>query len=118
MLEFALHKTDMELHEHRVDVYLDWWPHLTQRLADSKVAAAAQAGIRAIDDSGLPIKRNLIARPGDTGHISSHLDHVQRLLSHEQRRVDVLHNELDRAKLEIQEAKTQLAGIRPMRVPD
>jgi hypothetical protein len=40
------------------------------------------------------------------------LDHVQRLLAHEQRRVDVLHNELDRAKLEIQEAMTQLAAVR------
>jgi hypothetical protein len=112
VFRFALHKTDMELGEHRVDTYLDWWPHLTHRLGDWRIAAAAEADIRAIEDSGLPIKRHLIARAGETGPVSSHLEHVQRLLVHEQRRVEVLHHELNVAKLKFQEAMAQLAALR------
>src|SRR4051795_13416131 len=51
---YALDRQDMELHDHRVDVYGDRWPHLTRRLADPAVAAAARPDARAIEASDLP----------------------------------------------------------------
>ena len=97
VLGFALHKKDLELQEHTVDVYGDRWPHLTRRLADPKVATAAERDVRAIENSGLPIKREMIARPGDMDHAASQLQHLQDLLAREQRRAEVL---VDRARLE------------------
>ena len=109
---YALERKDVELQDHRVDVYVDRWPHLTRRLADPAVAAAAAADVRAIDESGLPIKRHMIARPGDTAHALSQLAYLQGLLAREERHTEVLQNTVETAKLETREAKRQLAALR------
>jgi len=103
VLGFALHKSDLELQNHPVDVYEDRWPHLTRRLADPNVAAAAQADIRAIEDSGLLIKRPMIAHPGDRNHAAALLRYSQTLLARERRRAEVLENKVERATLEANE---------------
>lgn len=104
-LGFAIHKKDLELKDHAVDVYEDQWPHLTRRLADPRVAAAAQADVRAIEDSGLPVKRHMIARPGDTDHAASQLQHLQDLLAREQRRAAILEKEAEQATLEAKQLR-------------
>ncbi len=72
VLGFALHKKDLELQEHTVDVYEDRWPHLTRRLADPKVAAAART--RRAGDRG--------QRPADqTGDDRASWRHGPRVLS-------------------------------------
>src|SRR4051794_19506761 len=108
----ALDRKDMDLHDHRVDVYGDRWPHLTRRLADPAVAAAAQPGVRAIEASDLPVKRHMIARPGDLDHVSAQLEYMQTLLAREQRRAEVLQNTAEQARLQTGEAKRQLAALR------
>jgi Methyltransferase domain len=100
VLGFALDKSDVELQDHAVDVYGDRWPHLTPRLADPKVAAAAEAEVRAIAQSDLPIKRHMIARAGDTEHASSQLQYMQNLLAREQRRAEMLEHKAEQARLE------------------
>lgn len=108
---YALGRKEMELHDHHVDVYADRWPHLTRRLADPAVAAAAGPYLRAIDESSLPIKRHMIARPGDTEHASGQLEYLQSLLAREQRRAEALQNSVEQARLETGEAKRQLAVL-------
>jgi hypothetical protein len=105
VLGFALHKTDLELQDHPVDVYLDRWPHLTRHLADPQVAVAAQADVRAIEESALPIKRHMVARPGDVDHAASQLRYLQDLLVREQRRAKVLENRIEQAGLEANELR-------------
>jgi hypothetical protein len=100
VLGFALHKNELELQNHSVDVYVDRWPHLTRRLADPQVAAAAGTGVQAIAESGLPIKRPMIARPGDMDHAASQLRYLQDLLAREQRRTEALEKGIERAGLE------------------
>ena len=117
VLGYALHKTDLELQDHDIDVYEDRWPHLTPRLADPKVAAAAEGGVRAIEKSGSPIKRHMIAHPGDEAHISSQLERVQNLLAREQRRTEVLENKLEQAGLKAEQfaASTSWRVTAPLR---
>ena len=104
-MDIALHKKDLEFQDHTVDVYEDRWPHLTRRLADPKVAAAAQADIRAIEESGLPIKRPMIAHPGDRNHAAALLRDSQALLAREQRRAEMLANKVEQAGLEANELR-------------
>ena len=108
----ALHKQDLELHDHAVDVYEDRWPQLTQRLADPAVAAAAEPALRAIDASGRPIRRHMIARPGDTAHASSQLEYLQTLLDREQRRAGLLQGEVEQARQDAKGANQELAALR------
>jgi len=108
---YALHKQDLELQDHAVDVYEDRWPCLTHRLADPAVAAAAEAALRAIDASGPPIRRHMIARPGDMDHASEQLSYLQGLHAREQRRAELLQGEVEQAKLESQGARDQLAAL-------
>jgi len=108
---YALHKQDLELQNHLVDVYEDRWPQLTRRLANSSVAAAAEPALREIDASNQPIRRHLIARPGDTEHASSQLEYMQNLLGREQRRGEQLQSNLDQARLEAERAKQRLAAF-------
>jgi Methyltransferase domain len=108
----ALHKQDLELQNHAVDVFEDRWPQLTQRLADPAVAAAAEPALRAIEASGRPIRRHMIARPGDTAHASSQLAYLQTLLDREQRRAGLLQGEVEQARQDAEGAKQQLAALR------
>ena len=107
-LESAIDKDDMELHDHTVDVYGDRWPQLTRRLADPQVAAAVEPELRAIDQKQLPIKRHMIARPGDMDHATSQLRYLQDLLAREQRRTEILENKVEQASIEAK----QLAALR------
>jgi hypothetical protein len=109
---YALHKQDLEFQDHPVGVYEDRWPLLTRRLADPSIAAAAEPALRAIDASGLPIRRHLIAHPGDTEHASSQLEYMQNLLAREQRRAELLQSNLDQARLETERAMEQIAAVR------
>jgi methyltransferase family protein len=104
VLGFAFDKNNMELQDHTVDVYSDRWPLLTQRLADPKVAAAAESDVRAIEARGLPINRHMIARPGDTNHSAAQLQYLQDLLMREQRRAELLKKNIEQARREITEA--------------
>jgi len=106
VLGFALHKKGMEFQEHTIDVYDDRWPHLTRRLADPKVAAAAESDLRAIENSGMPIKREMIARPGDMDHAADQLRHLHDLLAREQRRAEVLENRSEQAGFEAQQLRS------------
>lgn len=108
VLEFAIDKDDMELQKHSVDVYGDRWPQLTRRLADPHVAVAVESDLRAIDDKRLPIKRHMIARPGDLDHAMSQLQYLQDLLAREQRRTEILKQKAEHASLEVK----QLAVLR------
>jgi hypothetical protein len=108
---YALHKQDLELQDHAVDVYEDRWPHLTRRLADPAVAAAAAEDVRAIEQSALPIKRHMIARPGDTDHVSEQLGYLQRLHARELRRAELLEGQIEQARLETKRAADQLAAL-------
>ncbi|MGB9368719.1 MAG: class I SAM-dependent methyltransferase [Xanthobacteraceae bacterium] len=108
VLGFALDKNDTELQDHIVDIYGDRWPLLTRRLADPDVAAAIEFEVRAIDDKRLPIKRHMIARPGDMDHATSQLRYLQDLLAREQRRTEILEKRVDQASLEAE----QLAALR------
>jgi hypothetical protein len=107
---YALHKHDLELQDHAVDVYEDRWPHLTRRLADPAVAAAA-ADVRAIDQSALPIRRHMIARPGDMEHASEQLGYLQMLHARELRRADLLESQIEQARREAKRAADQLAAL-------
>ncbi|MEJ0075224.1 MAG: class I SAM-dependent methyltransferase [Alphaproteobacteria bacterium] len=109
---YALDKQDLEFQSYSVDVYADRWPVLAGRLADPEVAAAAQADLRAIDASGPPVRRHLIARPGDGDHASSQLEHMQSLLAREERRAEVLQNKIEQARLETRTAANQVAALR------
>lgn len=118
-LGFALDKPDVELQNYTVDVYGDRWPHLTHRLADPKVAAAAEPGVRAIEASGLPIKRHMIAHPGDMDHATAQLRYLHDLLMREQRRAELLENKIGllennvaHARLETDAAMRQVAAVR------
>jgi len=104
---YALHKIDVELQDHNVDVYEDRWPHLTPRLADPKIAAAAEADVRTIEESGPPIRRHMIAHPGDMAHASSQLDYVHNLLLQERRRTEVLEARIKQESL----GASQLAAL-------
>jgi len=109
---YALHKRDLEFHEQAVDVYEDRWPVLTRRLAGPAVAAAAEAAVRAIEASALPIRRHLVAHPGDKAHASAQLEYMQHQLTREVRRTEVLQNKLEEAQLHTEEARKQLEGLR------
>jgi hypothetical protein len=108
---YALDRKDMELQDHRVDLYADRWPLLTRRRADPAVAAAAATDVRAIDQSGAPIKRHMIARPGDMDHVSEQLGYLQILHARELRRAELLESQLGQARLETKSAKEQLAAL-------
>ena len=107
VLDYAIDKDAMELQDHTVDVYGDRWPLLTPRLADPKVAAAAETDVRAIDQRRLPIQRHMIARPGDMDHAASQLQYLQDLLAREQRLTKMLEKKLEQASLEAK----QLAAL-------
>jgi hypothetical protein len=109
---YALHKENLELQDHIVEVYEDRWPVLTRRLADPAVAASAEAAVRAIEASDLPIRRHMIARPGDMDHVSKQLDHLQTLHAREFRRAEELENAVGQGKLETRAAKEELAALR------
>lgn len=101
MLGLALQKKNLEFERHSVDAYQDIWPHLTRRLAEPQVVATAEADLRAIDKHGPPVKRHLIARPGDGDHVSAVLTHVQSVLTREQRRSAILQNEMLDARRQV-----------------
>jgi len=105
---YALHKQDLELQDQAIDVYDDRWPVLTRRLADPKVAAAAD--VQAIDEGNLPIRRPMIAHPGDMDHASAQLGYLQILHARELRRAELLESQVEQAKLETKGAKEELAA--------
>jgi hypothetical protein len=108
---YALHKQDLELQDHAADVYEDRWPRLTRRLAEPAVAAAAAADVRAINQSGPPVKRHMIARPGDIDHASEQLAYLQTLHARELRRAELLESQVEQARLETRRAEEQLAAL-------
>ena len=110
--EYALHKRDLEFHDHTVDAYEDRWPLMTRRLTDPTVAAAAEADVRAIEANGPPIRRHLIAHPGDTAHASAQLEYMQHVLAREKRRADVLQNRIEEARLHTEALRKQLKALR------
>jgi len=101
---FALEKRDVEFQDHMVDVYGDCWPMLTSRFSDPGLAAAVASLRREIDENDIPVKRHLIARPGDTAHMSAQLNHLDQQLQRERRRSDV-------AMLDAEEAAARLNSI-------
>lgn len=111
-LGFALEKSDLEFQDHAVDLYGDRWPTLSARLANPEVAAAAAPRTRKIDESAPPIRRQMIARPGDTAHALSQLEYVKTLLSREQRHCAMLRFDAEKARLEAVEAMRQVAALR------
>jgi hypothetical protein len=108
---YALHKQDLEFQDHAVDVYEDRWPKLTRRLADPQVAAAAEPALREIDAGGRPVRRHMVARPGDAAHASSQLEYLQSLLAREERRAEDLQGEAEQARQDAERAKQQLAAL-------
>ena len=108
---YALHKHDLELQDHVVDAYEDRWPMLTRRLTDDAVAETADAALRAIDASGLPIRRHMIARPRDMDHVAEQLTYLQILNGRQFRRAEEAESRAERARLETRAAKEQLAAL-------
>jgi hypothetical protein len=88
-LGFALEKRDVEFQDNMIDVYGDCWPMLTRRFSSPDLAAAVAPLRREIDENNIPIKRHLIARPGDTAHMSAQLNYLDQQLQRERRRSDV-----------------------------
>jgi hypothetical protein len=109
---YALHKQDLELQDYAVDAYEDRWPMLTRRLTDEAVAEAADAALRAIDASGPPIRRHMIARPGDMDQVSEQLDYLQTMHARQFRRAEEAESRAKRSRLETKAAREQLAALR------
>jgi hypothetical protein len=87
-LGFALQTHDVEFQDHAIDVYGDRWPMLTRRLASPDIEAAVAPRVQETDEKHIPIKRHMIAKPGDVAHMSAQLNYLAQQLERERRRAD------------------------------